>query len=93
MNSYEEWSELLRRYRAALGSGALRRLHIHCSGIEYGARGERRHLRLVESDLDVIPLLRALKDHGCAGRILRESPVMEDDALLLKAAWEHLVGT
>jgi len=92
MNTYEEWSASLRAYGDALGPASLERLHIHCSGIDYGPKGERRHLRLVDSDLDLAPLLRALIDHGCAGRILCESPVMEEDALLMKAAWEHLAG-
>jgi deoxyribonuclease-4 len=90
MNTFAEWSAVLRRYAAALGMASLQRLHIHCSGIEYGPKGERKHLPLVDSDLDLVPLLRALIDQGCAGRILCESPVMEDDALLMKAAWEHL---
>ena len=92
MNTYQEWSAVLRRYAEALGAASLQRLHIHCSGIEYGARGERRHLRLVDSDLDLVVLLRALADQGCGGRILCESPVMEDDALVMKAAWEHILG-
>jgi deoxyribonuclease-4 len=92
MNSYEEWTALLRRYAEVLGPALLQNLHIHCSGIEYGARGERRHLPLVDSDLDLVAMLRALIDVGCGGRILCESPVMEEDALLMKAAWEHLRG-
>jgi deoxyribonuclease-4 len=91
MNTYQEWSAVLRHYAQALGEEALQRLHIHCSGIEYGPKGERKHLRFVDSDLDLVALLRALADHGCGGRILCESPVMEEDALLMKAAWEHQV--
>jgi hypothetical protein len=53
----------------------------------YGAR-----LPLVDSDLDLVAMLRALIDLGCGGRMLCESPVMEEDALLMKAAWEHLRG-
>jgi deoxyribonuclease-4 len=90
MNTYQEWSAVLQRYRQALGAASLRRLHIHLSGVAYGPKGERKHLRLVDSDLDLVPLLRALADQACAGRILCESPVMEDDALLMKAAWGHL---
>jgi deoxyribonuclease-4 len=90
MNTYQEWSAVLQRYRQALGAASLRRLHIHLSGIAYGPKGERKHLRLVDSDLDLVPLLRALADQACAGRILCESPVMEDDALLMKAAWGYL---
>lgn len=89
MNTYQEWSAVLRQYADALGPASLQRLHIHCSGIEYGPKGERKHLRLIDSDLDLVVLLRALADHECGGRILCESPVMEEDALLMMAAWQH----
>ncbi len=87
MNSYDDWSRLLESYGAALGVGALQSLHIHLSGIEYGPKGERNHLKLEEADLDVRAIFRALKAFGCAGRILCESPAMEDDALLLQKIW------
>jgi deoxyribonuclease-4 len=90
MNTYEEWSAVLRRYAQVLGRPALDRLHIHCSGIEYSSKGERRHLRLIDSDLDLVALFRALAGHGCGGRILCESPVLEDDALIMRATWDHL---
>ena len=89
-NSYEEWTEMLARYRQALGPDALRRVHIHLSGIAYGPKGERHHLMLVDSDMDVVGLLQALADAGCGGRILCESPVMEDDAVILLQTWRHL---
>jgi deoxyribonuclease-4 len=92
MNTYEDWVTSLDRYRQGLGPDSLRRLHIHLSGIEYGPKGERRHLPLVQSDFDLSPLLRALADLGCGGRLLCESPVMEEDALVMKATWEHLTG-
>jgi len=37
-------------------------------------------------------LLRALKDFGCAGRILCESPIMEEDALNMLKAWKEVSG-
>jgi deoxyribonuclease IV len=89
-NSYNEWTDVLRRYKAALGDDALRRLHIHLSGIQYGPRGERKHLMLVDSDFDVVGLLQALRDAGCAGRLLCESPIMETDARLLQDTWRHI---
>ncbi|MCC7128891.1 MAG: hypothetical protein B6D39_06465 [Anaerolineae bacterium UTCFX2] len=90
MNSYAEWVGVLEEYRAALGEAALRRLHIHLSGIEYGPKGEKEHLRVEEADLDFNALFRALKAFGCQGRILCESPIMEDDALVLKRIWEEV---
>lgn len=90
MNDAAAWDEVLRQYRAALGPRSLETLHIHLSGIEYGPRGERRHVPLIESDLDLVALFRALAEANGAGRILCESPVLEDDALLMKRAWEHI---
>jgi deoxyribonuclease IV len=68
------------------------RLHIHLSGIEYGEKGERNHVPMLESDFDLDGLLEALTQFGCSGRILCESPVMEEDALLIKQRWEALVA-
>ena len=92
MNTYDEWSALLKTYQKALGKKALKRLHIHLSGIEYGPKGEKNHLKLEEADLDLKSLFRALKDFGCAGRILCESPIMEEDALNMKKAWMKVSG-
>ncbi len=92
VNSYEEWSQILTRYKKALGARSLKRLHCHLSGIEYGEKGERNHLMLSESDLDLDALLRALVDQDCAGRILCESPQdMDKDAIVIKERWEQLV--
>ncbi len=92
MNTFEEWSALLDGYQKAVGKAALKKLHIHLSGIEYGPKGEKNHLKLAEADLDLKALFRALNDHGCAGRILCESPIMEEDALNMKKAWMKLSG-
>ena len=87
LNTYDEWTGLLKSYEKALGKKALKRLHIHLSGIEYGLKGEKKHLALGESDLKLNFLFQALKDFNCAGRILCESPIMEEDALNMKKAW------
>jgi deoxyribonuclease-4 len=87
MNTYDEWSTLLKTYQKALGKKALKRLHIHLSGIEYGPKGEKNHLPVAESDLKLNALFKALKEFDCAGRILCESPIMEEDALNMKKAW------
>jgi deoxyribonuclease-4 len=75
-----------------LGKKALKRLHIHLSGIEYGPKGEKNHLELAKSDLKLKALYQALCDFGCAGRILCESPIMEEDALKMKNEWMQVSG-
>jgi deoxyribonuclease-4 len=92
MNSYDEWSRLLEKYGKTLGSKALKNLHIHLSGIEYGPKGEKNHLPLSEADLDLKALFKALNEFGCGGRILCESPIMEEDALVMKKAWMKVSG-
>jgi deoxyribonuclease-4 len=92
LNTYNEWAGLLKSYEKALGKKALKRLHIHLSGIEYGLKGEKKHLALAESDLKINFLFKALKDFNCAGRILCESPIMEADALNMKKAWMKVSG-
>ena len=92
INTYEEWSAILKLYQKALGKKALKRLHIHLSGIEYGPKGEKNHLALEKSDLKLTFLFKALKDFNCAGRILCESPIMEEDALIMKKAWMKVSG-
>jgi len=90
MNTYDEWAARLEVYATALGADALTRLHIHLSGIEYGPKGEKNHLPIAEADLDLKALFRALKKFGCAGRILCESPAMEEDALKMMKMWKKM---
>jgi deoxyribonuclease-4 len=90
MNSYDEWMQVFERYQEARGPEALEELHCHISGIEYTEKGEQNHLFLEESDFDLEGLLKALLASGAGGRLLCESPVMEDDALFVKEAWEKI---
>lgn len=90
MNTYSEWASVLETYGRVLGDAALKNLHIHISGIEYGEKGEREHLPLEDSDLDLEAIFRALQDFGCQGRMLCESPILEEDALKCKQTWCEL---
>lgn len=90
MNTVKEWTRILEAYQSSLGKEALKHLHIHLSGIEYGPKGEKNHLPIAESDLKLNYLFNVLKEFGCAGRILCESPIMEEDALNMKKAWKKI---
>lgn len=92
MNTHDEWSKVLKAYSKALGKAGLKGLHIHLSGIAYGPKGEKEHLKLAEADLDLKALFTALHESGCAGRILCESPAMEEDALQMKKVWSKVSG-
>jgi deoxyribonuclease-4 len=92
MNTYDEWRRSLEAYGQALGSAALGNLHAHLSGIEYTPKGEKEHLPILESDFDLEALLKALDNFDCGGRIVCESPVMEEDALYIKKKWLVIKG-
>lgn len=90
LNSYPEFVSVLEQVKEMLGDNALKNMQLHISGIEYGARGERKHLGLQESDLQYTELLRALRDYDVRGTVICESPNQESDALLLKAGFSAL---
>jgi deoxyribonuclease-4 len=87
MNTRQEWLDALDTYQKALGSESLKRLHCHLSGIEYSEKGEQNHLILEESDFNLEALFQALKEVGAKGRILCESPTLEEDAIFIQNAW------
>lgn len=89
-NSYPEFCATLEAIRTALGRPALEQLHIHVSGINYTAKGERNHLVLKESDLEFEALVKALRDFEVGGWLVCESPNLEEDARLLKDTWLNL---
>ena len=87
INTQQEFQDILGLYRDFLGQQALQSLHIHLSGIEYGPKGEKNHLPLRESDLNLSGLFAALHESKCGGRILCESPVLEEDAIYMRDLW------
>ncbi|MBN1429343.1 MAG: TIM barrel protein [Anaerolineae bacterium] len=91
-NSYREFADMFELVHKELGELGLRNLHFHCSGIEYGSRGELNHLPLEESDLEWRAFLQACHDFDVRGTIVFESPNIEKDALLAQAAYCELLN-
>ena len=89
-NSYEAFASVLDQIGAQLGREALDDMHIHVAGIQYTAKGERKHLMLEDSDLKYRELLRALADFEVKGLVICESPEPAPDALLLQREYEAL---
>lgn len=89
-NTYNEFVSVLETIENRLGREALNNMHIHVSGIEYGEKGEIKHLNLNESDFNVKDLMKALKDFNVKGVVISESPNLEDDAILMKNIYEEL---
>lgn len=86
-NSYDEFCEILDETAEGLGDRWVKNVHFHISGIEYGLKGEKRHLVLKESDLRFGELLKACHSFGVEGLAICESPNLEEDALLLQQTY------
>ena len=76
--------------RGIKNKNVLQRLHMHVSGIEYGAKGERRHIPLATCDLRYKELLQALKQAGVAGTLIVEAPEISqtEDVDRIRKAWD-----
>lgn len=83
-NTYDEFCAIFEKIGNELGQIALDNFHAHIAGIEYGAKGEKKHLNLEESDFNYKDLLKAFKSFNVKGAVVCESPNIEDDAKLLK---------
>ncbi len=90
MNSMDEWDDLFDQYEAALGKQSLHNVHFHLSGIEYTAKGERKHLPLEDSDMKWREFLSVLKKRKIGGVLVCESPAMEQDTMLLQKTYNSL---
>ncbi|MFH1073107.1 MAG: TIM barrel protein [Nanoarchaeota archaeon] len=89
-NTYGEFRELLYAVEKALGKAGLHNMHCHISGINYGEKGEKNHLNLQESDLNVRAPLMALKEFDAKGVVISESPNIEGDALYMQKVYAGL---
>lgn len=89
-NTYDEFAKVFERIGNEIGQYALENFHAHLAGIEYGEKGEKRHLMLEESDMNYKDLLKAFKDFGVKGAVVCESPDMASDAMLLNEYYNSL---
>jgi deoxyribonuclease-4 len=87
-NTFDEFCEILDETSKALGDRWIKNAHFHISGIEYGLKGEKRHLVLKESDFRYEELMKACHAFGVEGLAICESPNLEEDALLLQQTYQ-----
>ena len=90
LKEYDDFARILYKIGEGLGEKALKDMHIHISGINYGDKGELNHLILEESDFNYKACLKALVDYEVKGYIVCESPNLEEDALLMKNYYNTL---
>jgi deoxyribonuclease-4 len=89
-NTYEEFVEILNKLERGLGRDILENMHIHVSGILFGSKGEKEHLVFENSDFNYRELMRAFHDKGIKGCVICESPILEEDTILLKNVYEEI---
>lgn len=89
-NSYPEFMKILSRVEETLGKEGTSNLHMHVSGVEYGKHGEKKHLNLKDSDFNYPELMQVLKEFKAQGRIILETPVLEQDALMLREIYTEI---
>ncbi len=90
-NSYEEWCGVLDRLATGItNKNVLQRMHMHVSGIEYGPKGEKKHIPLAQADLKYKELMKALKQAGVCGTLIVEAPELSQklDVEMFMDAWE-----
>ena len=82
-----DFAHLYARYQGDIDyAGVLKKLpkkfHAHFSGIEYGPKGERKHLKTTKKFF--VPLAEALLKSGCEVTLICESPQPHKDAAMMK---------
>ncbi|AGA70024.1 endonuclease IV [Desulfitobacterium dichloroeliminans LMG P-21439] len=90
INTYDEFCQVLEETAQALGDQWVKNAHFHVSGIDYGLKGEKKHLVLAEADFRYPELIKALHTFGVEGLVICESPNLEVDALLMQTTYRSL---
>ncbi|WP_040211815.1 TIM barrel protein [Clostridium polynesiense] len=90
LKEYDDFARILEYIGENLGDKALKDMHIHVSGINYGIKGEKNHLPFLESDFKYDAFIKALIDYDVKGCIICESPILEKDSLLLKNLYDSM---
>jgi len=70
-------------------SGMPKKFHAHFSGIEYGEKGERKHIRTTKQFFE--PLARALIQHRADITLISESPKPYEDAVMMRKLFQKLL--
>lgn len=93
LKSEADYEEIITYLFKELGEEKAKKLHIHFSKIEYGAKGEIRHLTLEDNVYgpEFAPLAKVIKKFNMQPTIICESnKVMAKDALQLKNIYENI---
>ncbi|MBP1945038.1 TIM barrel protein [Methanobacterium petrolearium] len=91
----DDYHKILAKLEEELGGGCHEHefLHCHFTRIEYTDAGERKHHILTEKEYGppMEPLLEALIECGWNATIICETPLLEQDALLMQKTYKNMV--
>jgi deoxyribonuclease IV len=71
----------------------LNKLHSHFTSIEFTDKGERRHHMLYEDNYGppLTPLLEEIAERGWDVTVICETPLLDEDALLMQRAYQEIL--
>jgi len=94
ITSVDDVINVIERLEKELGSYSVKPLHTHFSRIEYGKGGEKKHHVLSEKDYgpEFEHVCRGLWESGVEAVIISESPILEQDALVMKKICSEVCG-
>ncbi len=90
LKTEEDYYKILKYMIEVLGKEKMQNFHVHFSKIEYGQKGEIKHLTFLDEVFgpDYMPFIRVIKDLNLTPYIVSESNGTQDvDALALKKAY------
>lgn len=85
LESEDDYLKIFNRIEDTLGSEAVQNLHTHFTELEYGEKGEKKHLTYgSEYSPPFRPLAQVIIENGYTPVIISESPILDKDALKFK---------
>ncbi len=90
---YDDYKKIIDRSIEVIGLERTKLAHIHFSKIEYGSKGEIKHLTLEDKVYgpDFEPLAKLLKDYDLNCVVICESrEYMGRDAMILKNIYQNI---
>ncbi len=92
INSKDDYMKILDEIENRLGSKIVNQLHCHFTKVEFGSKGELTHhpLSSTEHGPEFKYLAEIIVENDYKFTIISESPILEEDALLMKSIVEEL---
>ncbi|RLE94732.1 MAG: deoxyribonuclease IV [Thermoprotei archaeon] len=86
LKTHDDFIKVLERIERELGSDVAKNLHCHFTRVEFGESGERKHRIMAEEDYgpEFKDLAKAIAETGYISTIISESPLLDEDALVMK---------